>query len=124
VQVGTPLEHSWGTAALGATAGFCTMVANAASPVMAAYMVRANLDKNTFLGTISWFFLVINLTKVPISASLGLITLPHLAMNLLLVPAVVCGAWIGRRIVAQIHQLAFEIITLILSLAASALLLF
>ena len=43
------------------------MVANAAGPVMSLYLLTARLDKLKFLGTAPWFFLLVNLFKVPFS---------------------------------------------------------
>src|ERR1700689_4252641 len=59
-------------AALGVTAGFITLVANAAAPLMAIYLVAMRLPKMQFVGTAAVFFMVLNLFKVPFMAGLGL----------------------------------------------------
>ncbi|MEY2789270.1 MAG: hypothetical protein RLZZ34_2413, partial [Verrucomicrobiota bacterium] len=66
---------------IGLLAGGVTMVANAAGPVMALYLVAVSLPKNVFVGTSAWFFLLINLFKIPFSLQLGLIHLDSLAFN-------------------------------------------
>ncbi len=43
---------------LGIIAGFTTMVANAAGPVMALYFLAIGLPKYELVGTSAWFFLV------------------------------------------------------------------
>ena len=52
----------------GIAAGFATTVANAAGPVMSMYLLMKNLPKEQFVATGAWFFLVVNLAKLPIYA--------------------------------------------------------
>ena len=59
------------------------MLANAAGPVMALYLLAVSLPKAEFIGTSAWFFLLINLFKLPFSAQLGLITSKTLVFNAL-----------------------------------------
>lgn len=62
----------------GVLGGFTTMVANAGGPVMSLYLLSAGFRKLGFLGTSAFFYLIVNLVKVPFSAGLGLID-GHLA---------------------------------------------
>src|SRR5262245_43568502 len=50
----------------GAAAGFASTIANAAAPVMNMYLLSRKLPKEQFVATGAWFFLVINLSKIPI----------------------------------------------------------
>jgi uncharacterized membrane protein YfcA len=110
-------------AGYGVVAGFATMVANAAGPVMNAYLLAKRLPKEEFIATGAWFFLVINLSKVPVYAGRGLMDGRSLAFDLALVPAVVTGALFGRRLFGRIPQRAFELVVLLLTAAAAVLLL-
>lgn len=92
----------------GGLGGFTTMVANAAGPVMSMYFIAARFPVTAFLGTAAWFFAVINLVKVPIVASLGLLTSETLLLVLVLIPGVIVGAGIGRLITGRIKQRFFE----------------
>lgn len=109
-------------AGAGIAAGAATMLANAAGPVMVLYLILSGLSKLRFLGTMAWFFLAVNLLKAPISAGLGLITWPTLAVTLVLLPAVALGAWAGLLLVHRIKQKQFESATLVLSAVGAALL--
>lgn len=102
-------------ASYGSLAGFTTMVANSGGPVMSMYFLAASFPVKAFLGTAAWFFALINLSKVPLSVGLGLITVPSLLLDLLLVPGVVIGAFIGRWIAGRIPQRAFEVAVLALT---------
>lgn len=92
----------------GSLAGFTTMVANSGGPVMSMYFIAARFPVKAFLGTAAWFFAIINLFKVPFSIGLGLITAPSVVLDLLLVPGVIAGAFLGRWVAGRIDQRAFE----------------
>jgi len=114
----------WSLAAsIGIVAGFITLVANAAGPLMAIYFVAMRLPKMEFVGTTAVFFLLLNLFKVPFMVDLGLITARGFEFNLMLAPAVLLGAMAGRWLLARINQRLFEQLVLGLSLVAGLLLL-
>jgi uncharacterized membrane protein YfcA len=118
---GQETEHgAWFAPTIGVLAGFTTLVANAAGPLMAVYMLAMRLPKMDFVGTGAVFFLLLNLFKVPFMMHLGLINSESFSLNLLLAPLVVAGAWFGRKLVMKIDQQAFENIALLLSLLAAA----
>ena len=76
----------------------------------------------TFVGTNSWLFFIINVSKVPFNAGLGIITAETLALALLLSPFVILGGIFGQRIMKRINQRAFEYSALISTLIAGLLL--
>jgi uncharacterized protein len=103
-------------AVIGMTAGFITLIANAASPLMAIYLVAMRLPKMEYVGTAAVFFLLLNLFKVPFMVDLGLITTASFGFNLALAPAVLLGAVAGRWLLVRVNQNLFE--QLVLSLSA------
>jgi uncharacterized protein len=109
---------------VGVLAGFTTMVANAAGPIMVLYFLAMRLPKMEFVGTTAWFFLLMNVFKVPWSANLGLINFQSLGLDLALAPAVVLGAWGGRVALPHINQRLFENMALLFTLLAGIRLLF
>lgn len=116
---GQEAEHgAWFAPTLGLLAGFTTLVANAAGPLMAVYMLAMRLPKMDFVGTGAVYFLIMNFFKVPFMVNLGLINAQSFSLNLWLAPVVVAGAWFGRKLVAKIDQRAFENIALALSVIA------
>lgn len=108
-----------GSAGFGALGGFTTMVANAGGPVMSMYFYAMRMPVLTFLGTSAWFFAVVNVLKLPFSAGLGLISSEVLAMDAVLVPLVLLGAWGGRRIAKKVPQSVFEAAVLVLTVASA-----
>ena len=110
------LSFHWSVgAAIGVTAGFITLVANAAGPLMAIYLIAMRLPKMEYVGTAAVFFMLLNLFKVPFMVDLGLITTQSFGFNLALAPAVLLGALAGRWLVQHINQNLFELSVLLLS---------
>ena len=98
----------WFAWTMGILAGAATMLANAAGPVFAVYLIAVGLPKMEFVGTSAWFFFIINLFKVPFSIALGLIRGQTLMLNLILAPAVLVGVLAGRWLLERIPQRLFE----------------
>ncbi|MCX5189167.1 sulfite exporter TauE/SafE family protein [Streptomyces sp. NBC_00268] len=92
----------------GVLGGFTTMVANAGGPVMSMYLLSAGFRKLGFLGTSAFFFLIVNVSKVPFSVGLGLIDGHSLLLDAALAIFVVPGAFLGKWAVHRINQLLFE----------------
>lgn len=92
----------------GVLGGFTTMVANAGGPVMSMYLLSAGFRKLGFLGTSAWFFLIVNVAKVPFSVGLGLIDGRSLLLDAGLALCVIPGAFLGKAIADRINQLLFE----------------
>jgi uncharacterized protein len=108
----------WFTAGAGMLAGFTTFVANAAMPVMTIYLVSQDFDKHRFIGTAAWFFLILNLSKLPAYWAMGMFTPSILPMAAALAPVTILGALLGVYVLARIPQRFFD--TLALTLAGAA----
>jgi uncharacterized membrane protein YfcA len=102
----------WFTSLMGILAGFTTMIGNAAGGVMAIYLLMKGLPKREFVGTGAWFFMFVNLIKVPFYIQLGLITFDSIAFNLWLIPTIIIGAAIGAKVLPLIPQKAFQVLIL------------
>ncbi len=108
------VPHAAGAAFFtGIFAGFSTMVANAAGPIMILYFLEMKFKKEEFLGTSAWYFLILNLFKVPFGIDLGIITPDSFHLNLCLAPAVIIGGLLGGWIAKKLSQKLFEIIALV-----------
>jgi len=119
------LPHTWWFSAItGVLAGFTTMVANAAGPVMILYLLAIGLPKLAFIGTGAWFYMCVNAFKVPFSVNLGLISGHSLLTDAFLLLALLPGALLGPLILKRLNQRMFERMALALTLIAAAKLLF
>lgn len=110
----------WFAPAIGVLAGFTTLIANAAGPLTVIYLLAMRLPKMEYMGTTAVFFMLLNFVKLPFMIGLGLVTKESLGANLVLLPAVLVGAWLGRWLLARINQRVFENIVLGLALVAGA----
>lgn len=88
-------------------AGLTTAVGNAAGPVLSLYFLLLKLDKHSFAGTAALFFLVVNLTKLPLYGAIGLFKGYYLWSLLATIPFVFVGGFVGRRFLRWIPQQQF-----------------
>ncbi|MHC4181344.1 MAG: TSUP family transporter, partial [Planctomycetota bacterium] len=98
----------WFVALMGVLAGFFTTVGNAAGPVMSIYLISQGVLKEEFIGTAAWFFLIVNLSKLPIYAGpAGVITPATLHFDLFVAPLAALGALSGVYVLGRIPQRLF-----------------
>jgi hypothetical protein len=107
---------------MGVLVGIMTMTANSAGPIFSLYLLQLQLPMQTFVGTNSWLFFIINVSKIPFNVHLGIITLQTLYLALLLSPFVVMGGLFGQKIMKKLNQRMFEYAALISTLVAGLLL--
>lgn len=113
----------WYSASFGLTGGFTTMIGNAAGPVMAIFLQSMRLQKNIYIGTGAWFFLIINYSKIPLQVIYWKnINLTTLSFDFILLPAIALGAFLGVKLVRIIPEKGYRIFVLV-STAISAILL-
>ena len=98
---------------MGILAGFTTMIGNAAGGVMAIYLLVKGLPKTEFVGTGAWFFLTVNLIKVPLYVSLGMITVDSITFNIKLIVFILIGALVGVKVIKWMPQKMFQTVVLI-----------
>jgi uncharacterized protein len=102
-------EKWWFAAFMGILGGFATMIGNVAGPVFAIYLLAMHLSKNIFIGTGAWFFMIINLTKLPLQIFVWHnINFNTLYIDLLAIPAIILGAFLGIRIVKIIPEKVYR----------------
>lgn len=109
-------KSRWFSVSMGVLAGFATMVGNAAGGIMAVYLLSKGLPKKEFVGTGAWFYLAVNVIKVPFGVNLDIITWETLQFNLWLVPGIIIGAIAGKKILPLIPDRHFQYAVLILAL--------
>jgi len=111
----------WGMgSAFGLLGGFSTMIGNAAGPVIATYFLATKIPKNNFIGTAAWFYLIVNLCKIPIHVFVWkTITIQTFTLDLIAIPAILVGIFIGIRIVKLIPEKAFRYFVMIMTFLVS-----
>lgn len=117
---GTRPRDRLARAALGATAGVSTMIANAGGPPMSLYLLRTGISRAGLLGTVALFFLTVNVAKLPFSAGLGLVSPASLHVSLVLLPGMVAGLLLGKLVAHRISGPVFSTFVLVATAAAGA----
>lgn len=110
----------WFYAFVGLTAGFTSMIGNAAGPVFTMYLLSRDVDKTEFMGTTTWFFFIINMTKLPLQIFFWHnISKGTLSVDVLMLPAIAAGAFAGIKVFRLLNEKLFRIIVILMT-AASA----
>ena len=116
--------HPMFVVSTGLAAGFTTMIGNLAGAFSNLYFLAMRVDKNSFIGTAAWIFLIINLFKFPLQVFFWKnITVQSLKIDALLVPTLAIGFVAGIFIVGKIRDEQYRKVVLILTLAGSILML-
>lgn len=117
-------DNWWFAAILGLAGGFTTMIGNAAGPIMSIYLLSMHLPKNNYIGTAAWFFLIVNVVKIPFHVFVwNTITIQTLTIDLFGIPAILVGVFIGIKIVKLFPEKYYRYF-IIASTAITALFLF
>lgn len=102
-------DHWLFAAIMGIIGGFATMIGNVAGPIFAIYLLAMHLDKKSYIGTTAWFFFIINLSKFPLQALVWKnIDIHSLTIDLIVLPAIAFGAWIGIYAVKKIPETGYK----------------
>jgi uncharacterized protein len=113
----------WVSAILGLAGGFATMVGNAAGAILSLYLLSMRLPKNHYIGTGAWFFLIVNILKVPLHIfSWKTIDAGSFVLDLLAIPAIMVGALSGIYLVKLFPEKGYRIFIIASTLVAAFLL--
>lgn len=105
---------------IGIIGGVATMVGNLAGPVMILYLLAMRFPKNEFIGTAAWFFLVVNVAKVPFHVvAWNTIDLNTFGLAMTLIPAIALGAFLGIVIVRHIPELIYRRLVIVMTAIAA-----
>ncbi len=121
-----PMAGNWWSGGFfGITGGFSTMIGNAAGPIMSLYLLAMQLPKNVLIGTGAWFFLIINLFKIPFHVFVWeTVTLQTITMNLMMWPIILLGGFMGVLLVRIIPEKPFRWLVIVMTTMASVRLFF
>ncbi len=113
----THYPQAWWFAVLaGLAAGFTTMVGNAAGAITSIYLLSMRLPKNAFIGTAAWFFLIVNLLKVPLQVLFWKNISPaSLTFDAIMVPAIAVGAAIGILAAGKIPERGYRVFVMVMT---------
>ena len=110
---------------MGLLAGFTSMIGNLAGSFSNIYFLAMRLPKNEFIGTAAWLFFIINVFKLPFHIFVWkTVSIESLKLNLILVPGVILGFFIGVKIVKLINNQVYRKFILIVTAVGAVIILF
>lgn len=113
-------DYRWFASLTGVAAGFTSMIGNLATSVVAIYFLAMRMPKNAFIGTTAWFFLVLNWFKVPFHIlSWKTITWNTFLLDLVTLPFIGIGAFLGIVIVKRIKDKAYRWFIIAMTIVAA-----
>ena len=113
-------DGNWFVIIIGLLLGFTTMIGNLAGAVMSLYLLALRMPKNKFIGTVAWFFILINVFKIPFHVfAWETITWDTLLLDLTLLPVVAVGAFVGIWIVKKISDRSYRYFIIVMTAVAS-----
>jgi uncharacterized membrane protein YfcA len=113
------VENKLAIAFFGTLTGMTTMGANAGGAAMTLYLVKMRVSMLAFMGTAAWFFLILNIIKVPFVVGLHVLTWDSLLISLRFIPALVIGGFLGAVAFRRMNQRVFTAVALTLSALAA-----
>jgi uncharacterized membrane protein YfcA len=88
--------------AVGGVAGFVSTMSHGAGPIATLYLLQEKLEKRVLVGTLVFFFLLVNVAKVPTFVAMGWISAGTLRDGLWTLPLLplgtLAGAWLMKRV--------------------------
>lgn len=108
----------------GWSSGFTSALANLGGPPVTAYLLLQKLQPVAFVGTLTLFFTIVNLLKLPGFLAADLIDIPQLIRILWVVPIIPLGVWVGRSIIDRFPRVLFERFMIVLLFIAALMLFF
>ncbi len=99
---------NWVVAPVGLASGLLTGLFGTGGPPLVLYYQLAGIEKAAFRGNLMAIFLLMTLIRVPSYAGMGLITTERLWSSLMVLPAVIAGAWLGNRLHLRIEESTFR----------------
>ncbi|MGF1448765.1 MAG: sulfite exporter TauE/SafE family protein [Opitutales bacterium] len=91
----------------GILGGVATMLANAAGPVAAMYLMAVRLPKIAFVGTSAWLFFTINWIKIPMHVNLGTVTFESIEVSLAFGAFAAAAVLVAPLLLKRINQQLF-----------------
>ncbi|MGY5450054.1 TSUP family transporter [Agarivorans sp. MS3-6] len=103
----------------GVFAGFISMTANSAGPIISLYMMQQQLGKTSYISTRAWVAGLVNVAKVPLLMSIGLLNFETAKTSLSALPSLLLGCALGFLILKKVNlkQMTWAIRVLIFAAA-------
>ena len=104
---------------VGVVTGIASIIAHSGGIVSALYLLGAGLAPAPLIATVNAVYALTNLVKVVLYWKIGFLTQLALMTDLLALPIVLLGGWLGYRLNRVLPRRAFELIILAIAIAGA-----
>lgn len=120
------IPNHWAfSSGMGLLSGVTSMIGNLAGSFADIYFLAMRLPKNEFIGTAAWLFFIINVFKLPFHIFIWkTVTIETIGLNLILIPGIVLGFFLGVKIVKLINNSVYRKFIFIATALGALLILF
>ncbi len=109
-------EKTWIYALTGIATGFASMIGNVAGPIFWIYLIAKKFNKNKFMGTVAWFFFILNIVKLPLQILVWKnITYQNFFPVIIVSPLIILAAFSGTFIIKKIKEKPFRYLVIIMT---------
>ena len=91
--------------------GFASFVAWAGSAPAQIYLLKLKLNRKNFVGIMSFYFFLINFSKIPFYMDLNIFTSESLVLSFLLIPVLPIGIFLGKWLNLKLSDYLFYYIS-------------
>ena len=105
--------------AAGFVTGVASIVAHSGGVVSALYLLGTGLPSAVIVATVTAVYAMTNLVKVVIYWKIGFLTPNVLLTDVLAIPVLLVGAWLGYRLNRILPRRAFELSLLLIAIAGA-----
>lgn len=107
-------QHPWTFAGVGAGAGFLSLFVGATGPFIAPFFLHSGLDKKGLVASKAFCQAVLHMTKMVAYFVSGFVLTPWLEELAWMIPAVILGNMLGKKILLKLPEEQFRLILKIL----------
>ena len=101
----------FGVVIIGLAGGVATILANIMGPLLDAYLLKLRLPRFSFVASRAWFFILVNLIKVPLQMRAGNLSILDLHVGLKLGLLAIVGCLVAKSLLRALNQRVFELLT-------------
>jgi uncharacterized membrane protein YfcA len=118
------LAPAWVGVMFGIVSGFTSQIAHAGAPPTQMYLMPRQLSRDTFLGTTTLFFALLNWIKVPAYLALGQLTPNNLVLAATMLPLAIVSTIVGAKLARKVAGPMFYRLVYVLMVLLGAKLMF
>jgi uncharacterized membrane protein YfcA len=100
----------WAFVPLGFTVGVLNMIVGVVAPVVGVLIIRKELTKESYVGTLGFFAMITNVFKLAGFVLVGFSFAAYGPAILAMAPAVVIGTWLGKNLLGRLSERLFMIV--------------